>query len=258
MIKFGVVGPLGRMGRVVAREISEDKECILSAVLLKKLDHADYSTPNVSLTDGIEEFVNLCDAVIDFSNPFTSLEIAANISKQNKVHVIGTTGFTPEQFIELKNHANVGGIFVQEYNMSYGINLLKNLVEKSARVLNDDFDIEILDVHHRYKKDAPSGTAFALGDAAAKGRNVVLSEVSEIERNGSNTMRKKGAIGFASIRAGDVIGDHEVIFANNSEVITLKHRALSRHIFAQGALVAAKWATGQNPGLYGMKDVLNL
>jgi 4-hydroxy-tetrahydrodipicolinate reductase len=173
------------------------------------------------------------------------------------VHVIGTTGFTPDDEARIKAAARHARI-VKSGNMSLGINLLAALVRQAAQALADDFDIEIVEMHHRHKVDAPSGTALLLGDAAAKGRGIDLAERAICARDGHTGPRPPGDIGFATLRGGSVIGDHAVIFAGPDERLELGHKAQSRDIFARGALKAAQWAFDKKPGLYGMADVLGL
>ena len=173
------------------------------------------------------------------------------------VHVIGTTGFSDadeQALAAAARHARI----IKSGNMSLGINLLAGLVQQAAAALGDDWDVEIFDMHHRHKVDAPSGTALLLGEAAAQGRDVALSDVRESQRDGNDTARAKGAIGFTALRGGSVVGDHDVIFAGDDEQIRLSHRAENRDIFARGALRAAQWGDTQKPGLYSMQDVLGL
>lgn len=211
----------------------------------------------VQVTDDPLEAIRKADGIIDFSHPSVSAEIAGYAAQARITHIIGTTGFSAEQenLIEAAaRHATI----VKSGNMSLGVNLLAGLVETAAAALGSDWDIEILDMHHRHKIDAPSGTALLLGEAAAKGRNIDLNENRESGRDGISEPRKDGAIGFAALRGGSVVGDHEVIFASEGEQIRLVHRAESRDIFASGALKAALWAQGQSSGLYSMRDVLGL
>ena len=171
--------------------------------------------------------------------------------------VIGTTGMTPEEIEGLKDAA-AKSVIVQAANMSVGVNLLLGLTEQTAAALGDDYDIEIVEMHHRQKADAPSGTALALGRAAADGRGVDLDKVSQRVRDGHTGPRKPGDIGFATLRGGDIAGDHTVIFAGDGERVELVHKASDRAVFARGAIRAARWIEGQKPGLYSMRDVLGL
>jgi 4-hydroxy-tetrahydrodipicolinate reductase len=169
--------------------------------------------------------------------------------------IIGTTGLTPEQHESVAIAAETTPIF-QAPNMAVGVNLLFALTERIAALLGEDYDIEILEMHHRHKVDAPSGTALGLGQAAAKGRGVGLDDVARRGRDGITGERKPGDIGFAVLRGGDVVGDHTVVFAGNGERLELTHKASSRAVFARGAVRAALWTAGQPPGLYSMKDML--
>lgn len=203
------------------------------------------------------ELLSQADGVIDFTVPAASVELAAAAAQARMVHVIGTTGFDDDQEAAISAAARHATI-IKSGNMSLGVNLLANLVEQAAARLGDDWDIEILDMHHRHKVDAPSGTALLLGQAAAKGRNIELAAHKESGRDGISGAREPGAIGFSALRGGSVIGDHEVILAAESEQIRLTHRAENRDIFARGALRAVRWGLGEKPGLYSMQDVLGL
>jgi 4-hydroxy-tetrahydrodipicolinate reductase len=196
------------------------------------------------------------EAIIDFTAPETSLALAKRAAKAGMVHVVGTTGFSAAQLNALKRAGTTARI-VQSGNMSLGVNLLASLVERAAASL-DGYDIEILELHHRMKVDAPSGTALLLGEAAAKGRNVKLDKARLAPRDGMTGARKRGAIGFASLRGGTVVGEHRVILAGEHERIELTHVAEDRSIFAQGALRAALWAADQKPGFYSIADVLGV
>ena len=197
------------------------------------------------------------DGVIDFSAPAATVGMAALAAQARVAHVIGTTGLSADDLTSLAAAARHAPI-VRSGNMSLGVNLLARLVRDAARALGQEFDIEIVEMHHRMKVDAPSGTALLLGEAAAEGRGISLREHSERGRDGMTGARKAGAIGFASLRGGTVIGDHSVIFAGDGERIVLSHHAEDRALFARGALKAALWARGRKPGLYSMADVLGL
>ena len=203
------------------------------------------------------ELLSQADGVIDFTVPAASVELAAAAAQARMVHVIGTTGFDDDQEAAISAAARHATI-IKSGNMSLGVNLLANLVEQAAARLGDDWDIEILDMHHRHKVDAPSGTALLLGQAAAKGRNIELAAHKESGRDGISGAREPGAIGFSALRGGSVIGDHEVILAAESEQIRLTHRAENRDIFARGALRAVRWGLGEKHGLYSMQDVLGI
>lgn len=197
------------------------------------------------------------DALVDFSSPAASVELAGLAAQARIAHIIGTTGFNADDEAAIAAAARHATI-VKSGNMSLGVNLLAGLVRQAARALPDNWDIEILDMHHRHKVDAPSGTALLLGEAAASGRGAALDTLRESGRDGIGEARAEGAIGFAALRGGSVVGDHEVIFATQGEQIRLSHRAESRDIFALGALQAARWATGRQAGLYNMQHVLGL
>lgn len=197
------------------------------------------------------------DALVDFSSPAASVELAGLAAQARIAHIIGTTGFSDTDEADIAAAAR-HAVIVKSGNMSLGVNLLAGLVQQAARALPAQWDIEILDMHHRHKVDAPSGTALLLGEAAAAGRDTPLAELRESGRDGIGATRADGAIGFAALRGGSVVGDHEVIFATQGEQIRLSHRAESRDIFALGALQAARWAHGRSAGLYSMQDVLGL
>lgn len=197
------------------------------------------------------------DGIIDFSSPSGSVELAALAAQARLVHVIGTTGLSAEDRDKIEaasHHATI----VQSGNMSLGVNLLASLVEMAAQTLGPEFDIEIVEMHHRMKVDAPSGTALLLGESAARGRKIALKDQAVRSRDGHTGARPPGAIGFATLRGGTVVGDHAVIFAGPGERLELAHKAEDRTIFARGALRAALWARGRKPGLYSMADVLGL
>lgn len=197
------------------------------------------------------------DVVIDFTPPGATLTHARLASEHGTALVVGTTGLTAADHTALDEAARTVAI-VQAGNFSLGVTLLANLVEKAAAALSDVYDIEITETHHRYKLDAPSGTAVLLGEAAAKGRGVALSDVAVRGRDGITGERKRGDIGFAALRGGAVVGDHSVLFAGDSEVLTLSHHAQDRGLFADGALVAARFAANAGPGRYSMTEVLGL
>ena len=203
----------------------------------------------------IKELFAVSDAVLDFTAPAASVANAKAAAETGKVLVIGTTGLTETQRAEVAKAAEKAPIVLAP-NMSVGVNLLQALVEKVASILDPAYDIEIVEMHHRNKVDAPSGTALALGKAAAKGRGESLDKVACYERHGVIGARPAGEIGFATLRGGDVVGDHTVIFAGTGERIELTHKASSRAVFANGAVRAALWAAGQKAGLYSMRDVL--
>jgi 4-hydroxy-tetrahydrodipicolinate reductase len=205
-----------------------------------------------------EQVIAAADVAIEFSTPEVSVRHAGISAAHGTAHVIGTTGLSSEQAAQLAR-AGARVPIVWAPNMSLGVNLLLGLTEQVARALGPDaFDIEIVEIHHRHKVDAPSGTALALGEAAARGRGVDLEQAAVRGRDGLTGARRAGTIGFAALRGGDAVGDHSVIFAGVGERIELVHRASDRRIYARGAVHAARWAQGRAPALYGMADVLGL
>jgi 4-hydroxy-tetrahydrodipicolinate reductase len=211
----------------------------------------------ISVTcDALEAFV-AADGVIDFSSPTATVAFASLAAQARIAHIIGTTGLSRDDLDRIAAAAWHAPI-VRSGNMSLGVNLLAGLVKRVAQTLGEDVDVEILEMHHRMKVDAPSGTALLLGEAAAAGRDVSLEERSVRARDGHTGARKAGDIGFATLRGGSVVGDHTVIFAASGERLELSHKAEDRSIFARGAVRAALWARGRKPGLYAMADVLGL
>lgn len=261
-----VVGAAGRMGRNLVQAIGEIDNVHLSAAV-ERPDCADLGKDageiagvgrlDVPLTDDpLTAFAN-SDGVLDFTSPEATLSFAEIAAQARIVHVVGTTGMSGDQEEMLKTAAR-HAIIVKSGNMSLGVNLLAELVRKAAQTLGEEFDIEIVEMHHRNKVDAPSGTALLLGAAAADGRQVALAEKSVRVRDGITGPRENGSIGFATLRGGSVIGEHSVVFAGDGERIEMTHRAESRTLFARGAVRAALWGHRKKPGLYSMKDVLGL
>jgi 4-hydroxy-tetrahydrodipicolinate reductase len=205
----------------------------------------------------IEPLLSNADGLLDFTIPAATIAFAELVARKGLVHVIGTTGMSGEND-NLIAEAARRAVIVKSGNMSMGVNLLAALVKRVAKTLDADFDIEILEMHHNKKIDAPSGTALMLGRAAADGRGIALEQHSQRGRDGETGARRRGDIGFASLRGGTAAGDHMVIFAGPAERLELNHRAEDRMIFARGALKAALWARGKKPGLYSMMDVLGL
>ncbi len=261
-----VAGAAGRMGRVLVNLIAATEGVTLAGALEGSASEAQGKDAGVlagcgplgvSVCSDPLACVIAADGIIDFSTPRASVELAALAAQARIAHVIGTTGFSNEDLQAIEAAGRHAAI-VRSGNMSLGVNLLAGLVEKVARTLGPDFDIEIAEMHHRMKVDAPSGTALLLGAAAARGRGVDLEETSVRGRDGHTGARQPGSIGFAALRGGTVVGDHMVIFAGQGERLELVHRAEDRGIFARGALHAALWARGRKPGLYSMADVLGL
>jgi 4-hydroxy-tetrahydrodipicolinate reductase len=211
----------------------------------------------VKVTDDPLEAFAKAQAVVDFTAPAATVEFAALAAQARAVHVIGTTGLEADHLEKIAAAAR-HAVIVRAGNMSLGVNLLVRLTQKVAAALDADWDIEIVEAHHRMKVDAPSGTALMLGQAAAEGRGVSLAEARVSGRDGVTAARSRGTIGFSAIRGGDIVGEHDVIFAGEGERIVLRHLATDRAIFARGALRAAVWGQGQKPGLYDMMDVLGI
>lgn len=265
-IKLVIAGAAGRMGHAIIREalktpgikIIAGLESADSAVKGKDLGslvgHADIGARVES--DPLPVLAK-AEALIDFTRPQASLALADLAAQARIVHVIGTTGFAEADETRIKAAARHATI-VKSGNMSLGVNLLAGLVELAARSLGPAFDIEILEMHHRMKADAPSGTALLLGQAAARGRNMKLADLRLKPHDGVTGPRAPGPIGFATMRGGSVVGDHMVVLAGDGERIELNHRAEDRAIFAKGALKAAQWGQGKGPGLFDMQDVLGL
>ncbi len=265
-MRLAVAGATGRMGRTLARIIHETPGVTLGGGLERSGSEfvgrdfgelAGLGILNVPLTDQAPELFTRIDGIIDFTVPAASVELAGLSAQARIVHVIGTTGLSETQEAAIDAAARHATI-VKSGNMSLGVNLLAALVKRAAASLGEDFDIEIAEMHHRAKVDAPSGTALLLGEAAAAGRAISLKERSVRVRDGHTGAREAGDIGFATLRGGSVVGDHMVMFAGDGERIELSHRAESRDIFARGAVKAAMWAKGKKPGRYSMADVLDL
>ena len=260
-----VVGAAGRMGLALVRAVQETQGArIIGAVerrgspaLGKDIGElAGLGPCGVTVGDDPLPVFAGADGVLDFTAPAASIEFAGYVAQARIVHVLGTTGLSDEDKAAISAAARHATI-VQSGNMSLGVNLLALLVEQAARALSaEDFDIEVLEMHHRHKVDAPSGTALLLGEAAAAGRGIALAGNDVRVRDGHTGARRAGSIGFATLRGGSVPGDHSVILAGNGETITLAHHAQDRAIFARGAVKAALWARGRKPGLYSMRDVL--
>ncbi|KFI33904.1 dihydrodipicolinate reductase [Haematobacter missouriensis] len=261
-----VTGVSGRMGRTLAALVLDSPELRLVGCLERpggagvgedvgRLLGRDPVGVLVE-DDPLPAFAR-AQAVIDFTSPAATVEFAALAAQARAVHVIGTTGLEAGDLAKIAAAARHATI-IRAGNMSLGVNLLLGLTRKVAQALGPEFDIEIVEMHHRHKVDAPSGTALMLGDAAAEGRGVALAEVSDRGRDGITGPREPGHIGFSAVRGGDVVGEHDVIFAGPGERLILRHVATDRAIFARGALRAALWGQGKAPGEYTMADVLGL
>lgn len=265
-IKIGIVGCAGRMGQMLLQEVLDSDGVELSGGTEREGGPAagkdigellGRGKLGLAVTTDARALFQASDAVIDFTAPTATLAHARLAAELGKVHVIGTTGLGSAEE-EVLHEAAAKTAIVLAPNFSVGVNLLMALVKKVAGVLGDDYDIEIVEMHHHHKVDSPSGTALGLGRAAAAGRKVALEDVWVKERDGLIGARKPGDIGFATLRGGDVVGDHSVMFAAEGERIELTHKASSRSVFAKGAIRAACWAHGKQPGLYSMADVLGL
>ncbi len=264
MVRIAVTGCAGRMGRMLLREVLATDGCELTAGSVirgsaeegKDLGSLAGSSPiGIKAVSGIEPLLEDADVVIDFTTPELTIDLARGCAAHNKALVTGTTGLSDSQQSELEELANHICI-VQAGNMSVGVNLMLGLVEQTAARLDNGYDIEIMEMHHRHKKDAPSGTALMLGRAAATGRGISLPDVERMSRAGDIGERPCGEIGFAALRGGDVVGEHKVIFAGDGEMIEITHRAGDRRIFARGAIQAALWTQNKPSGLYDMRKIL--
>ncbi len=256
-VRIGVAGALGRMGRAVTALVRTRDSAVVGP-LFDRPDFVGQTIDGLGLV-GLDEALAGSDAIIDFTTPSASVTLAqAAAAWGAPALVIGSTGASEEQEAAIAEAARTVAI-VRSGNFSLGLNLLLGLVRQAAKALDPaDFDIEILETHHKRKVDAPSGTALMLGQAAADGRGVSLSNVSQRGRDGLTGARTEGVIGFASLRGGGVIGEHSVTFAGEEEIITLSHSARDRGLFARGGVQAALWVRSQPPGLYDMLDVLGL
>jgi len=265
-MRLVVAGAGGRMGRTLVKAIAESKGLKLAGALEDARSPligwdagtlAGLGENNVKLIGDPAKIMDQIDGIVDFTIPAATVGLAALAAKHGKVHVIGTTGLTAADEDKIRDAAK-RAVIVQSGNMSLGVNLLAALTKRVAKTLDASFDIEILEMHHNQKIDAPSGTALMLGGAAAEGRGIALDQRSVKSREGHTGARKAGDIGFATLRGGTVVGEHSVIFAGPAERIELTHKAGDRMLFATGALHAARWARDQKPGLYSMADVLGL
>jgi 4-hydroxy-tetrahydrodipicolinate reductase len=265
-MNIGIVGCAGRMGRMLLGAVIGQDGLTLSGGT-ESPGHtnveddlgvlAGTASAGVLASDDTAALFAASDVVIDFTVPATTQTHAALAAVHNAALVIGTTGLSADDQAAVKAAAKKVAV-VQAANMSVGVNVLLGLAQQAAGLLGDDYDIEIVEMHHRHKIDAPSGTALALGNSVAAGRNVDLEKSSVRVRDGHTGARETGTIGFATLRGGDVAGDHTVMFAGDGERIELTHKASSRSVFAKGAVRAARWTKGQAPGLYSMRNVLGL
>lgn len=261
-----VTGASGRMGRMLIDTINaSDQARLVGAVERSGHDWIGQdlglamgqAALGVTVTDDPLEAFAKAQAVIDFTSPAATVGFAALAAQARAVHVIGTTGLSGDDLAKIAAAAR-HAVVVRAGNMSLGVNLLVQLTKRVAAALDADFDIEVIEAHHNRKVDAPSGTALMLGEAAAIGRGVRLEDVRDAAREGMTGARTRGHIGFSAIRGGDIVGEHDVMFAAPGERIVLRHIATDRAVFARGALKAALWGQGQAPGEYDMVDVLGL
>jgi 4-hydroxy-tetrahydrodipicolinate reductase len=251
-LTLAIAGCTGRMGQALIASANDNPAVKITAGSIRA--GAPKNTGDLFITSDPAIVAQKAEAAIDFTTPEATLALAREIAKTGGVLVIGTTGFSDGQQKKLNEFADSARI-VQSGNFSLGVNILESMVERAAELLGEGYDIEISEMHHRYKKDAPSGTALMLGRAAARGRRENLDSKKVMERGGE---REKGDIGFSVLRGGDVVGIHNVMFAGNGELITLSHQGFSRAIFATGAIAAALWARERKPGMYSMRDVIGL
>lgn len=261
-----VTGAAGRMGQALVKAVLASDSCRLVGALVRPghdwvgqdIGTAMGGQPaGLTVTDDALEVFAKAQAVIDFTMPAATVAFSALAAQARAVHVIGTTGLAEDDLAAIGRAAH-HAVIVRAGNMSLGVNLLVGLTRQVAAALDADFDIEVIEAHHNRKVDAPSGTALMLGEAAAKGRGVTLADVRDSGRDGMTGARKRGDIGFSAIRGGDIVGEHDVMFAAPGERIVLRHMATDRSIFVRGALRAALWGQDQRPGEYDMIDVLGL
>jgi 4-hydroxy-tetrahydrodipicolinate reductase len=264
-IKVAVTGAAGRMGRQIISGVLANEEMTLCRALEKQ------GHPKIGLSvpgsSAIFDFVDtkepefltfaLSNVIIDFTEPTVAMTIIKRACESRTAVVTGTTGFTAEHLEQIREYAKIIPILPSS-NFSIGVNLLLRTIRDYASILNEDFDIDIVETHHRLKKDAPSGTAIKMAGAAAEGRGRKLNDVVVCARHGMIGERKRGEIGIQTLRFGDVVGEHTIIFGASGERIEFTHKASSREVFARGALKAAEWIVGKPPGIYSMNDVLGL
>ncbi len=265
-MRLVVTGAAGRMGRTLVRVIAGSDKCVLAGALERPGageigadvgDLAGVGRLGIAVSDDPLPLLAAADGVLDFTAPAASVELAGLAAQARIVHVIGTTGLSPADLSAIAA-AGRHAVIIRSGNMSLGVNLLAAVTRKVAAALDEDFDIEIVEMHHRHKVDAPSGTALMLGEAAAEGRGIALETHAARGRDGHTGARRQGDIGFAVLRGGSVVGEHSVIFAGEGERVEIAHKAEDRTVFARGAVKAALWGRGCKPGVYSMADVLGL
>jgi 4-hydroxy-tetrahydrodipicolinate reductase len=262
-----VTGAAGRMGRTLIATIAATPGATLSAALEREgstfigMDSgvlAGLEANGIAVTTDAIAAIAMADAIVDFTSPDATVAFSVLAAQARATHIVGTTGLQVAHIEALKAAAR-HTVVMQSGNMSLGVNLLSVLVEQAAKTLAaSGWDIEIAEMHHKHKVDAPSGTALMLGEAAAKGRGIDLNNNAVRSRDGHTGARTQGTIGFATLRGGSVVGEHSVLFAGEGETVELSHRAIDRSIFARGAIHAALWGQGKKPGFYSMRDVLGL
>lgn len=266
MVKVGITGIAGRMSSFIGLLVTRTEDMELAGAL-EAHGHKSIGTDagsiigsgalGVMITDDMEEAFRDALVIIDFTVPELTMKLARYASGAGKALVIGTTGMTDANRSQMESLSKTIPI-VMSPNMSIGVNVMFKVVSMLTRLLGDDYDVEIIEAHHRLKKDAPSGTALGIARAIAEARGIDLNDHACYERHGIIGSRPEGQIGIQTVRAGDIIGDHTVLFAGNNERIEVTHRAHTRQNFAQGAVRAARWVQGKNPGLYTMMDVLGI
>ena len=265
-MKVAVMGAAGRMGRALVQAVKESPGLVLAGACERAGSNfvgqdagelAGVGKLGVPITDDALAVIARVDGILDFTGAAASVEFAGLCANARIVHVMGSTGFSEADEAKIRAAARHATI-IKAGNMSLGVNLLVALTKKVAAALDPDFDIEIVEMHHKHKVDAPSGTALMLGEAAAAGRGVALKDAAVRVRDGHTGARKRGDIGFATLRGGNVVGEHTVIFAADGERVELTHKASDRGIFARGAVKAIAWGRGKGPGLFTMADVLGL
>lgn len=262
---IGVVGVAGKMGQTLAQTLLETRGVTLAGAT-EHSGHAGLgqdvatlcglgSPLDVPVTDALGTVARKCDVLIDFTRPASTLATLQASVESGTAVVIGTTGFSDSQMADVRQAATTIPVLMAA-NFSVGVNVLLNLLQRAASVLDDDYDIEVVEAHHRHKVDAPSGTALAMGEALARGRGIELDR-AVYTRHGDTGPRERGVIGYQTVRGGDVVGEHVAYFFGDGERIELGHRASSRFNFSRGAVRAARWLHGRAPGLYDMQDVLS-
>lgn len=266
MVRIAVTGAIGRMGKMLIEAVAQSDAAELTAAIVlpdssvigaDAGELAGTGKNGVAIVGQLEDAINDFDVLIDFTAPTATLANAKLCAEHGKGLVVGTTGFTPEQEEELLAYQNQAAM-CKAANFSTGVNVCLNLLAKAAEALGDEYDVEVYEAHHRHKVDAPSGTALAMGQSVADALNRNLREVAVYGREGQTGARDKETIGFATVRGGDVVGDHTVMFMADGERVEITHKASSRMAFANGAVRAAIWLAGKPSGLFDMRDVLNL